>query len=80
MNNNERREICVHAFTGLSKPQTLNIVRYIKMQRVMVLIELRSAHSFIDKRLAKSLNCFLYLVKTFHVLVANGGSVDCGGK
>jgi hypothetical protein len=39
MNNNERCEIFVHALVGLSTPQTLKIVGYIKKQRVGVLID-----------------------------------------
>jgi hypothetical protein len=65
---------------GLSAPQTLNIVGYIKKQKVIVLIDSGSTHNFIDKILAKNLNCFVYPVTNFQVLVANGGSIDCVGK
>jgi carbamoylphosphate synthase small subunit len=58
-------------------PQTLNIVGYIKKKKVIVLIDSGSTHNFIDKILAESLNCFVYPVTNFQVLVANGGSIDC---
>jgi len=80
LNNNERCEIFVQALAGFAAPQTLNIAGYIKKQRVIVLIDSRTTHNFIDKRLAKSLNCFVYLVTNFQVLVVNGGNIDCGGK
>ena len=80
MNNNERCEIYVHALAGFLTPQTLNIAGYIKKQRVIVLIDSRRTHNFIDKILAESLNCFLYPRTNIQVLVANGGSIDYGGK
>jgi hypothetical protein len=61
-------------------PQTLKIARYIKKKKVIVLVDSGSTHKFIDKILVESLNCFLYPVKNFQVLVANGGSIDCVGK
>ena len=44
--------ILVHALEGLSTPQTLKIVGYIKNKRSIVSIESCSAHNFIDKRLS----------------------------
>jgi hypothetical protein len=73
-------EILVHALVGVSTPQTLKIIGYIKKQKIIVLVDSGSTHNFIDKILAKHLNCFVYLVENFQVLVANGGSIDCGGK
>jgi hypothetical protein len=66
-------EIYVRALVGLSMPQTLKIARYIKKKKVIVLVDSGSTHKFIDKILVESLNCFLYPVKNFQVLVANGG-------
>jgi hypothetical protein len=80
MHNNDMCEIYVHAFAGLSTPQTLKIVGYIKKQKVTILIDLGRTHNFIDKRLAESLNCFVYPMINFPVLVANGGSIDYVGK
>ena len=44
---------------------------------VRVLIDLGSAHSFIDWKIAKELNCFLYLAPECH---ANGGMINCSCK
>jgi hypothetical protein len=73
MNNSERCEIYVHALASFSAPQTLKIGGYIKKKRVVVLIDSGSTHKFIDKILAETLNCFVYLMTFFQVLVANGG-------
>jgi hypothetical protein len=73
-------EISIHALEGLLVPQTMNIVGYINKKKCIVLIDSGSTHNFIDKKLARNLNCFVYPVKNFHVLVANGGSIDCVGK
>jgi hypothetical protein len=76
----ERCEIFFHALVGFSTAQTMNIVVYIKKQNVIVLIDPGSTHNFIDKILAECINCFVYPVTNFQVLVANGGSIDCVGK
>ena len=78
--DSDRCEIFIHALEGLSAPQTLNIVGYINKKNVIMFIDSGSIHNFIDKRLANHLNCFVYLVTNFQVLVANGGSIDCVGK
>ena len=76
----DKCEISVDALVGLSTPQTMKIVGYIKKQKVIVLIYLGSTHNFIDKRLIEHLNYFVYSMTNFQVLVANGGSMDCLGK
>ena len=78
--DSDKCEIYVHALAGLSTPQTLNIVGYIKKQKVIVLIDSGSTYNFIYKILVEHLNCFVYLVTNFQVLVANGGSIDFVGK
>jgi hypothetical protein len=50
--NLDRCEISINALVGLSVPQTLEIVGYIKKQKLIVLIDLGSTHNFIDKILA----------------------------
>jgi len=61
-------------------PQTLNISGYIKKKKVIILIGLGNNHNLINERLAEHLDCFVYPVKFFKVLVANEGSIDCEGK
>lgn len=61
-------------------PQTLKIIGYIEKQKFIVLIDLGSTHNFIIKKLVECLDCFVYLVTNFQVLVANGWRIHCGGK
>jgi hypothetical protein len=65
---------------GINAPQTLNIEGYIKNKKVIVLIDSGSTHNFIHYKLAKSLNCFIYLAPEFQVMIANGGTINCLGK
>ena len=45
---------------GISTPQTLKIKGYIKKKKVIVLIDCGSTHNFINCKLSKVLNCFIY--------------------
>jgi hypothetical protein len=38
-----------------------------------MLIDYGSTHNFINYKLAKDLNCFVYLTPKFQVMIANGG-------
>jgi hypothetical protein len=65
---------------GIITPQTLNIEGYIKKKKVIVLLDYGSTHNFIHCKLAKALNCFIYLAPEFQVMIANGGTINCSGK
>jgi hypothetical protein len=60
--------------------QNLKIEGYIKNKKVIVLIDSGSTHNFIHYKLAKALNCFVYLVPEFQVMIAYGGTINCLGK
>jgi excinuclease UvrABC ATPase subunit len=62
--------ISCNALAGISTPQTLKIEGYIKKKKVIVLIDSGSTHNFIHYKLAKALNCFVYLVPEFQVMIA----------
>ena len=53
--------ISCHALSRISTPQTLKIEGYIKKKKITVLIDSSSTHNFIHCKLAKVLNCFIYL-------------------
>jgi hypothetical protein len=72
--------ISCNALAGISTPQTLKIEGYIKKKKVIVLIDSGSTHNFIHYKLAKALNCFVYLVPEFQVMIADGGTINCLGK
>jgi hypothetical protein len=72
--------ISCNALAGISTPQTLKIKGYIKKKKVIVLIDYGSTHNFIHYKLAKDLNCFVYPVLEFQVMIADGGTINCSGK
>jgi hypothetical protein len=51
-----------------------------KRKKVIILIDSGSTHNFIHCKLAKALNCFIYLVPKFQVMIANGGTINYSGK
>ena len=72
--------ISCNALAGITTPQTLKIEGHIKKKKVIVLIDLGRTHNFIHCKVAKELNCFLYLAPEFQVMVANGRTINCSGK
>ena len=50
----------VASMTGISQPQTLKMFGYIKNAKVIVLVDSGSTHNFIDSRVEKELNIFIY--------------------
>jgi hypothetical protein len=71
---------CYKSGAQHSTPQTLKIEGYIKNKKVIVLIDSGSTHNFIHYKLAKDLNCFVYPVPEFQVMIADGGTINCSGK
>ena len=49
------------AITGISQPQNLILFGHIKNTKVMVLVDSWSTHNFIESRVEKNLNIFIYL-------------------
>jgi hypothetical protein len=72
--------ISCHALANINTPQTLKIQGYIKKKKVTILIDSGSAHNFINYKLAKDLNCFVYLELEFQVMIADGGTINCLAK
>ena len=72
--------ISYNALAGIITPQTIKIEGKIKKKKVIVLIDSGSTYNFIHCKVAKELNCFLYLAPECQVMVANGGTINCSGK
>jgi hypothetical protein len=72
--------ISCNALAGISTPQTLKIEGYIKNKKVIVLIDSGSTHNFIHYKLAIDLNCFVYPVLEFKVMIVDGGTINFSGK
>ena len=45
-----------------------------------MLIDYGSTHHFIHCKVAKDLNCFVYLAPKFQVMIVDGGTINCSGK
>jgi hypothetical protein len=72
--------ISLNALTGFSTPQTLKIIGYIKHMKVIILVDSGSTHNFIHCCIAQKVNCYIYVVNNFQIMIANGGSIKCGGR
>ena len=72
--------ISCNVLAGITTPQTIKIEGHIKKKKVIVLIDSRSTHDFIHCKIAKELNCFLYIETECQVMVASGGTINFSGK
>jgi hypothetical protein len=71
--------ISLHALTGFSAPQTLKLIGYIKHRKVIILVDSGNTHNFIHHRISQEINCYICAVNNFQIMIANGGSMKCGG-
>jgi hypothetical protein len=72
--------ISLNALTGFSVPQTLKLISYIKHRKVIILVDSGSTHNFIHRRIAQETHCYIHAVNNFQIMIANGGSMKCGGR
>jgi hypothetical protein len=72
--------ISLNALTGFSAPQTLKLIGYIKHKKVIILIDSGRTHNFIHRCIAQETNCYIRAVNNFQIMIANGGSMKCGGR
>jgi hypothetical protein len=71
--------ISLNALTGFSAPQTLKLIGYIKHWKVIILVDSGSTHNFIHRCIAQETHCYIHAVNNFQIMIANGGSMKCGG-
>jgi hypothetical protein len=71
--------ISLNALTGFSAPQTLKLISYIKHRKVIILVDSGRAHNFIHHRIAQETHCYIHVVNNFQIMIANDGSMKCGG-
>jgi hypothetical protein len=67
--------ISLATITGITQPQTLKLKGHIKNDNVIVLIDTRSTHNFLDIKIARKLKLFVYLVPDMKVMVADGKKI-----
>jgi hypothetical protein len=71
--------ISLDALTGFSTPQTLKLIGYIKHQKVIILVDSGNTHNFIHRYIAQEIHCYIHAINNFQIMIANGGSMKCGG-
>jgi hypothetical protein len=72
--------IFLNALTRFSAPQTLKLIGYIKHRKVIILVDSGNTHNFIHRRIAQETHCYIHAVNNFQIMIANGGSMKCGGR
>jgi hypothetical protein len=72
--------ISLNALTGFSTPQTLKLIGYIKHRKVIILVDSGSTHNFIHRYISQETHCYIHAIKNFQIMIANGGSIKCGGR
>jgi hypothetical protein len=70
--------ISLNSLIGLSTPQTLKLIGYIKHRKVIILVYCGSTHNFIHRRIAQETNFYIRTVNSFQIMISNGGSMKCG--
>jgi hypothetical protein len=71
--------ISLNALTGFSTPQTLKIIGYINPWKVIILVDSGSTHNFIHCCIAQENHCYIHAINNFQIMIANDGSLKCGG-
>ena len=72
--------ISLNALIDFSAPQTLKLIGYIKHRKVIILVDSGSTHNFIHRCIAQETHCYIHVVNNFQIMIANGGSMKCGGR
>jgi hypothetical protein len=72
--------ISLNALTSFSAPQTLKLIGYIKHRKVIILVDSGSTHNFIHRHIAQETHCYILSINNFQIMIANGGSMKCGGR
>ena len=44
------------------------------------MVDSGSTHNFIHRRIVQETHCYIHAVKNFQIMIANGGSMKCGGR
>jgi len=63
--------ISLAGIIGRVEPRTLKLKRSIKSKNIIILVDSRSTHNFVDINLAKKINIFVYLVRDLMVTIVD---------
>ena len=73
-------KISINAITGTPNPKTMRVIWVLRNQRVVILIDSRSTHNFVDAQLAKILGIRSASRDAIKVRIANGQIISCPRK
>jgi hypothetical protein len=71
--------ISLHSLTDFFAPKTLKLIGYIKNRKVIILVDSGRTHNFIHHRISQEVNCCIHAINNFQIMIANRGSMKCGG-
>jgi len=71
--------ISLNALTDFSALQTLKLIDYIKHRKFIILVDSGNTHNFIHRCIAQETHCYIHAINNFQIMIANGGSMKCGG-
>jgi hypothetical protein len=71
--------ISFHSLTRCSTPQALKLISYIKHRKVIILVDSGSTHNLFHRPISQETNCYILAINNFQIMIANGGSIKCGG-
>jgi hypothetical protein len=72
--------ISLNALISFFAPKTLKLIGYIKHHKVIILVDSVNTHNFIHRRTAQETHRYIHAVNNFQIMIANGGSMKCGGR
>ena len=47
---------------------------------MIVLVDSGNTHNFIHMHMVEQSHCYVHLVQNFQIMIANGGTMKCGGR
>jgi hypothetical protein len=72
-------QIALHALIFILAPQTLKLIGYVKHHKFIILIDSSIPANFNYQWVDRETDYHIDVVNNFQVMIANGGSMKCGG-
>jgi hypothetical protein len=70
--------ISLNSIIGLSSPQTLKLIGYIKHQKVIIIFDIDNIHNFIHCCIAQETNFYMREINNFQIIISISRSMKCG--
>jgi hypothetical protein len=72
--------ISLNALINFSSLQNIKLIAYTKNRKFIILVDIDRTHNFIHHHIVQEINCYIRTVNNFQIMIANGGSMKCGGQ